>query len=97
MTTFEWRVLEATMAIPFGQTRSYKWVAQRIGRPKAARAVGTALRNNPYPVAIPCHRVVKSDGTLGRYAGKADGTKSRMLNVEQQILSVLKKPDAARR
>lgn len=92
MTTFEWQVLKATMAIPFGQTRSYQWVANKIGRPGAVRAVGTALRKNPYPVAIPCHRVVKSDGTLGRYAGKMDGTKSRMLNVEQQILRVLKRP-----
>ena len=95
MTTFEWQVLKATMAIPFGQTRSYQWVANRIGRPKAVRAVGTALRNNPYPVAIPCHRVVRSDGTLGGYAGKCDTTKSRMLNVEQQILRAIKKPSHA--
>ena len=95
MTTFEWKVLEATMAIPFGQTRSYKWVAQKIGRPKAMRAVGQALRKNPYPVAIPCHRVVKSDGTLGGYAGKYDAAKSRMLNMEQQILCAIKKPSHA--
>jgi O-6-methylguanine DNA methyltransferase len=85
LTDFEWQVLKAALAIPLGQTRSYQWVAQKIGRPKAVRAVGQALRKNPYPLVIPCHRVVKSDGTPGGYAGKMDGRKSELLAIEQDI------------
>ena len=85
LTDFEWQVLQASMRIPLGETRSYKWVAAEIGRPKAVRAVGQALRKNPYPLIIPCHRVVKSDGSLGAYAGKMDGKKARILAMEQAI------------
>jgi len=90
LTSFEWEVLKATMTIPMGQTRSYKWVAQKIGKPKAVRAVGSALRNNPYPLIIPCHRVVRSDGTPGAYCGKMDGKKSRILATEQEIARSIK-------
>ncbi len=90
MTDFEWKVLEATMTIPFGQTRSYQWVARKIGRPKAMRAVGQALRKNPYPIAIPCHRVIRSDGTPGGYAGRMGPQKSSLLALEQEILWKLK-------
>ena len=85
LTDFEWQVLEATLTIPMGETRSYQWIAQKIGRPKAVRAVGSALRKNPYPLIIPCHRVVKSDGTLGAYAGKMDGKKAKLLAIEEDI------------
>ena len=85
LTAFEWRVLKAVLTIPLGETRSYQWVAQKIGVPKAARAVGGALRKNPYPLIIPCHRVVKSDGTPGGYAGKMDGQKRKLLALEQDI------------
>ena len=85
LTDFEWQVLCAALTIPLGETRSYQWVAQKIGRPKAVRAVGQALRKNPYPLIIPCHRVVKSDGTPGGYAGKMDGKKSKLLAIEQDI------------
>ena len=85
MTDFQWQVLRATLTIPLGETRSYQWVADKIGHPKAVRAVGSALRKNPYPLIIPCHRVVKSDGTLGRYAGKKDGKKAKLLAIEQDI------------
>jgi O-6-methylguanine DNA methyltransferase len=61
-------VLEAAREIPFGEARPYAWVARRIGRPRAVRAVGTALARNPVPLVIPCHRVVRSDGTPGEYA-----------------------------
>ncbi|MCK5579976.1 MAG: MGMT family protein, partial [Candidatus Omnitrophica bacterium] len=54
LTDFEWEVLAATLSIPLGRTRTYKWVAEKIGRPKAMRAVGQALRKNPYPLIIPC-------------------------------------------
>lgn len=91
LTEFEWNVLQTTMTIPLGETRSYKWVAEKIGRPKAVRAVGQALRNNPYPLIIPCHRVIKSDGALGAYAGKYDQKKKRLLAVEKIILAEMKK------
>ena len=67
LSHFEREVLLAVLAIPRGQVRPYAWVAQRIGRPKAVRAVGSALGHNPVPVLIPCHRVIRSDGTLGDY------------------------------
>jgi len=61
-------VLKITARIPYGEVRSYRWVAERLGKPKAMRAVGNALARNPIPIIIPCHRVVRSDGTLGGYA-----------------------------
>ena len=70
---FEQEVLRKTLEIPRGEVRTYAWVAREIGRPRAVRAVGTALGNNPIPYLIPCHRVVRSDGSLGEYsAGGAD-------------------------
>jgi O-6-methylguanine DNA methyltransferase len=65
LTAFEQRVLKVTSTIPFGQTRSYTWVAQKAGRPKAVRAVGQALNKNPFPLLIPCHRVIHKNGSLG--------------------------------
>ncbi|HBR14961.1 MAG TPA: cysteine methyltransferase [Candidatus Omnitrophica bacterium] len=85
MTKFQWQVLEAAMRIPLGETRSYKWVAQQIGRPKAVRAVGQALKKNPYPLIIPCHRVIKEDGSLGGYAGNCYKKKAELLAVEKEI------------
>ncbi|HBG62124.1 MAG: hypothetical protein A2Y03_08830 [Omnitrophica WOR_2 bacterium GWF2_38_59] len=90
LTRFQWQVLEQTAKIPFGETRSYKWVAEKIGRPKAFRAVGQALRRNPYPVIIPCHRVVKEDGTLGGYAGGPSDKKEELILKEQAILKKIK-------
>ena len=90
LTDFEWKVLQAALTIPLGETRSYQWVAQKIGKPKAMRAVGSALRKNPYPLIIPCHRVVKSDGTLGAYAGKVDGKKAKLLAIEKLIAKKIK-------
>ncbi len=66
---FQRAVLAAIAKIPFGQTRSYGWVARAIGKPGAARAVGQALHTNPIPIIIPCHRIVASDGGLGGYGG----------------------------
>ena len=65
---FERAVLEKTLEIPRGEVRPYGWVAREIGRPKAVRAVGTALGGNPVPLLIPCHRVVRADGAIGEYA-----------------------------
>lgn len=70
MTAFQKRVLRAICKIPKGEVRTYKWVAQKIGSPDAARAVGQALARNPHPVVIPCHRVISSNGSLGGYSGK---------------------------
>jgi len=68
VTPFQQRVLEVTATIPPGEVRPYGWVAREMANDGAVRAVGTALARNPVPIAIPCHRVVKSDGGLGNYA-----------------------------
>ncbi|OIO36879.1 MAG: hypothetical protein AUJ74_00605 [Candidatus Omnitrophica bacterium CG1_02_44_16] len=69
LTSFEKRVFEAVLTIPFGQTRSYKWVAKNIGCAFGARAVGNALNKNTLTPFVPCHRVIASDGALGGYNG----------------------------
>jgi methylated-DNA-[protein]-cysteine S-methyltransferase len=67
-TAFQRRVWEVTGLIPYGETRSYGWVARQIDKPGAARAVGQALAQNPLPIIVPCHRVVTSRGKLGGYS-----------------------------
>lgn len=67
-TSFEERVYAIVRTIPRGQVRSYRWVAQRLGNPRLARAVGNALNRNPDTSRTPCHRVIRSDGSLGGYA-----------------------------
>jgi methylated-DNA-[protein]-cysteine S-methyltransferase len=74
-------VVERLREIPYGATRSYAEVAAAVGSPRAVRAVGTACRRNPLPIAIPCHRVVRSDGSLGQYAG-GPAAKRLLLAVE---------------
>jgi len=68
-TTFQRQVWEITRLIPYGETRSYAWVAEQIGQPRAVRAVGQALGKNPLPIIIPCHRVITSNGKLGGFGG----------------------------
>lgn len=68
-TLFQQAVWRALLEIPRGETRSYAWVARRVGRPGAARAVGQAVGANPLPLLVPCHRVVASDGGLGGFGG----------------------------
>lgn len=84
MTPFALKVYKAVLSIPIGQVRSYKWVARKAGSPGAQRAVGTVLKNNPYPLIIPCHRVVESSGKAGGYIW---GTKRKkaLLDLERQI------------
>jgi methylated-DNA-[protein]-cysteine S-methyltransferase len=65
---FDREALEVTARIPYGQVRTYKWIAEQLGAPLAARAVGGAMAGNPVPLIIPCHRVVRSDGGLGGYS-----------------------------
>jgi methylated-DNA-[protein]-cysteine S-methyltransferase len=81
LSRFERSVYLAILHIPKGQTRSYKWVAERINSPNSARAVGNALNKNPYAPLVPCHRVIKSDGSWGGYA-KGPAEKMRMLKRE---------------
>jgi methylated-DNA-[protein]-cysteine S-methyltransferase len=79
LSPFQRSVLLAAREVPRGQVATYAEIARRIGRPRAFRAVGQALRNNPVPIVIPCHRVVNSDGTLGGYAGMARSQRKRDL------------------
>jgi len=67
-TPFQRRVWQATSLIPYGETRTYSWVARQTGNPKAARAVGQALGKNPLPIIIPCHRVIATGDNLGGYS-----------------------------
>ncbi|MGY0400326.1 MAG: methylated-DNA--[protein]-cysteine S-methyltransferase [Ostreibacterium sp.] len=67
-TPFQQQVWQALQTIPYGQTRSYKQIAEQIGNPDAARAIGMANNRNPIPLIIPCHRVISSDGSLTGYA-----------------------------
>jgi methylated-DNA-[protein]-cysteine S-methyltransferase len=67
---FQQAVWEATHTIPYGETRSYEWIANQLGKPKAARAVGQALNHNPFSIIVPCHRVIgKSGGLTGFSCG----------------------------
>ena len=83
-TDFQRRAWQATRAIPRGETRSYGWIARSIGSPGAARAVGQAMRANPVPFIVPCHRVVGSSGAMRGYGGP-DGVdmKLRLLAMER--------------
>jgi methylated-DNA-[protein]-cysteine S-methyltransferase len=70
-TPFQCLVWDETGRIPYGKARTYSWIAERIGKAKAGRAVGNALANNPFPIIIPCHRVIKKDGRLGGFTSPA--------------------------
>jgi len=84
MTPFAKKVYKVVLKIPLGEVRTYKWIAKKIGHPQAYRAVGQVLKNNPYPLIIPCHRVIASNGCIGGYIwGKK--TKRALLNLERQI------------
>ena len=82
LTPFQQRVLRAAIAIPRGHTCSYGELAERIGAPGAARAVGSALGRNPVPLLIPCHRVVRSGGDVGKYGMGGAQMKVRLLRRE---------------
>ncbi|MGP0564929.1 MULTISPECIES: methylated-DNA--[protein]-cysteine S-methyltransferase [unclassified Nitrospina] len=68
-TPFQRKVWKRLLSIPFGETRSYGWLAEKLDNPNASRAVGNANGKNPVPVIIPCHRVIHADGGLGGYTG----------------------------
>lgn len=79
---FAQAVFDETARIPYGQVRTYTWIAGRLGKPTAARAVGNALARNPVPILIPCHRVVRKDGFIGRFA-LGSKWKKRLLELEK--------------
>jgi O-6-methylguanine DNA methyltransferase len=81
-TSFEVAVWRKALEIPRGEVRPYGWIAAEIGSPKAVRAVGTALAHNPVPLVVPCHRVVRSDGTIGQYSLGGPENKRRILAAE---------------
>jgi methylated-DNA-[protein]-cysteine S-methyltransferase len=80
-TDFEKKVWLALRDIPYGETRPYKWLAEKVGNPKAIRAAGRALGRNPLPIIMPCHRIIESDGSIGGYSGGID-IKRRLLDLE---------------
>jgi methylated-DNA-[protein]-cysteine S-methyltransferase len=85
LTPFARKVLDACMKIPAGKTVSYSQLAGMIGKPKASRAVGSALARNPIPLIIPCHRVVRADGSLGNFSAPGGtSTKKKLLALEKQ-------------
>jgi len=87
-STFERMVWDKAMQIPYGQVRPYKWVAEQIHHPNAAKAVGRALWSNPLPIVIPCHRVIQKDLGIGGFAAGA-GWKERLLMLERGELRIL--------
>ena len=81
-TAFERDVWTKALEIPRGEVRPYGWIAAEIGRPRAVRAVGTALGHNPVPLIVPCHRVVRSDGLIGQYSLGGPANKRAILASE---------------
>ena len=78
-TEFQNLVWKEISSIPYGQTMSYKEIAARIGHPNSSRAVANACGKNPYPIIIPCHRVISSNGKLGGYSGPGGISEKRRL------------------
>ena len=91
---FRRKVWETLRGIPYGRVRSYGWVARKVGKPAAARAVGGACGANPMPLLIPCHRVVAGDGSLGGFSGGL-GLKKRLLKLEGVYLGTPRRQDGA--
>jgi len=84
-TQFQLKVWNYLKKIPKGEVRSYLQVAKAIGEPKAFRAVANAVGKNPYPPKIPCHRVIRSNGSLGGYSGKGGIQQKRRLLISENI------------
>ena len=83
-TPFELKVWDITYGIPFGEVRSYDWIAKQMGNPKEVRAVGRALKHNRLPIIIPCHRVINKSGDLGGFAGGVE-LKRKLLKIEGRL------------
>jgi methylated-DNA-[protein]-cysteine S-methyltransferase len=86
-TAFQKKVWAELLKIPKGTTLTYKLLAKKIGKPKAVRAVANAVGANPLLIIIPCHRVVRSDGTIGGYSGKG-GTKAKRILLEKEGVKI---------
>ena len=84
-TKFQLKVWNYLKKIPRGKVASYLEVAKAIGKPKAFRAVANAVGKNPYPPLIPCHRVIRSDGSLGGYSGKGGIKEKRRLLLKEKV------------
>ncbi len=84
LTDFEKRVLKQLDAIPCGRTASYREIAQKVKNPKGARAVGNAVGKNPFAIIVPCHRVIRSDGSIGGF-GAPTSIKRNLLSHEEKI------------
>jgi len=82
-TKFQVKVWKELLKIPSGETRTYKEIAILIGSPNGARAVANACAKNPYPILVPCHRVIRSDGSLGGYSARGGVNKKKKL-LEQE-------------
>lgn len=80
-TPFQMSVWRALQTVPYGQTASYGDIAQKVGNPKASRAIGMANHHNPLPIVIPCHRIIGKDGSLTGFGGGLD-LKRRLLELE---------------
>ena len=89
-TPFQKKVWDKLLEIPYGVCRSYKWVAEEIGCPRAARAVGMANNRNPLPPVVPCHRVIGSDGKLTGYASGLH-IKKQLLEMEYNTIKCRRK------
>lgn len=83
-TPFQREVWKMTRIIPYGETRSYTWVAAQVKKAEAVRAVGQALGRNPLPIIVPCHRVLTSGGSLGGYRGGIE-MKKHLLSLEASV------------
>ena len=88
-TEFQQHVWKAIQKIPYGEVRSYQWIADQIGRPKSARSIGNAVGENPVSILVPCHRVIRSNGELGGYGGGLE-RKRQLLTLEGQDIENLK-------
>jgi methylated-DNA-[protein]-cysteine S-methyltransferase len=84
-TPFTVQVLEELAQVPYGQTATYGQLAARVGRPRAARAIGMVMNHNPIPIVLPCHRIVGSNGSLVGYGGGLD-RKKQLLRLEGALL-----------
>lgn len=85
-TPFQLSVWEALTEIPYGKTASYQDIAEKIGKPDAVRAVGTAIGKNPVPILVPCHRIIRKDGTLGEFSLGGSEIKKQLLAAEGIVL-----------
>lgn len=88
ISPFAKKVYKAVLSIPLGEVRTYKWVARKAGKPGASRGVGQILKRNPYPLFIPCHRVVASNGKPGGYVF-GSRKKKALLDLERIISKVM--------